>query len=71
MSSKGPSLQHFVTVQMVQLLCRTVKLGWFDHDSHRSIVEDTKAFLEKGTSAHYLLGLRILNTLVQVSGLLV
>lgn len=63
--SKGPGLEHFVIVQMVQLLCRTVKLGWFDHDSHRSIVEDTKKFLEKGTSAHYLLGLRILNTLVQ------
>jgi exportin-7 len=28
-------------------------------------VEETKTFLEKGTSAHYLLGLRILNTLVQ------
>lgn len=41
--SKGPMLQHFVIVQLVQLLCRTVKLGWFDHDSHRSIVDDCKA----------------------------
>lgn len=66
MCSKGPSLQHFVIVQIVQLLCRTVKLGWFDHETHRTIVDDTKrAFLDKGTPAHYLLGLRVLNTLVQ------
>lgn len=64
--SKGESLQHFVVVQIVQLLCRTVKLGWFDHESHRTIVDDTKRlFLEKGMPGHYLLGLRILNTLVQ------
>mmetsp|Transcript_8801 Transcript_8801/g.18815 ORF Transcript_8801/g.18815 Transcript_8801/m.18815 type:complete len:1064 (-) Transcript_8801:979-4170(-) len=65
LDSKGPMLQHFVVVQLVQLLCRTVKLGWSDHDTHRNIVEDCKAFLEKGTSAHYLLALRMLNTLVQ------
>ena len=64
--SKGPVLQHFVVVQLVQLLCRTVKLGWFDHDSHRTIVEDCKTLLDKGSPAHYLLALRILNTLVQV-----
>jgi hypothetical protein len=64
--SKGPSLQHFVAVQIVQLLCRTVKLGWFDHDSHRAIVDDVKRiFLDKGQPGHYLLGLRVLNTLVQ------
>lgn len=51
---------------LVQLLCRTAKLGWFDHDAHRAIVEDAKRFLEKGTPAHYLVGLRILNTIVQV-----
>lgn len=33
--SKGPVLQHFVMVQLVQLLCRTIKLGWFDHEAHR------------------------------------
>ncbi len=64
--SKGPLLQHFVVVQLVQLLCRTVKLGWFDHDSHRSIVDDCKALMDKNSQSHYLLALRILNTLVQV-----
>ncbi len=52
---------------LVTLLCRTAKLGWFDSDTHRAIVDDAKLFLEKGTPAHYLVGLRILNTIVQVS----
>lgn len=55
-----------MVVQLVQLLCRTVKLGWFDHDSHRTIVDDCKVLLEKNSPAHYIMGLRILNTLVMV-----
>ena len=35
---------------LVQLLCRTTKLCWFDDDHFRSIVEDAKAFLAKGSS---------------------
>lgn len=27
---------------LVQLLCRTVKLAWMDHDTHRTIVDDCK-----------------------------
>ena len=34
---------------LVQLLCRTTKLCWFDDDHFRSIVEDAKAFLAKGS----------------------
>jgi len=52
----------------VQLLCRTVKLGWFDSEAHRTIVEDCRQLLERGSPAHYIMGLRILNTLVVVSG---
>ena len=66
--SKGEALQHFVVVQLVQLLCRTVKLGWYDNESQRSIVDDCKLLLEKNSPAHYILGLRILNNLVTVSG---
>ncbi|KAL6753879.1 armadillo-type protein [Haematococcus lacustris] len=65
LDSKGAVLQHFVVVQLVQLLCRTVKLGWFEVDAHKAIVEDCKALMEKGSTPHYLLALRILNTLVQ------
>jgi len=64
--SKGEALQHFVAVQLVQLLCRTVKLGWFDNESHHTIVDDCKLLLEKNSPAHYIMGLRILNNLVVV-----
>jgi hypothetical protein len=31
-----------VSTSLVQLLCRTVKLAWFDSDAATSIVEDCK-----------------------------
>uniref|UniRef100_A0A7S1SV05 Exportin-7/Ran-binding protein 17 TPR repeats domain-containing protein n=1 Tax=Tetraselmis chuii TaxID=63592 RepID=A0A7S1SV05_9CHLO len=64
LDSKGPQLEPYVVTSMVQLLCRTTKLGWFDDDQHRNIVEDSKRFLERGMGPHYLLGLKILNMLV-------
>eukprot|EP00798_Chlamydomonas_sp_ICE-L_P003304 gene3304-13331_t len=64
LDSRGASLQHFVVVQIVQLITRSVKLGWFESETHKSIVDDAQKLIEKGTSAHYLLGLRLLNTLV-------
>ncbi|KAG2485018.1 hypothetical protein HYH03_016221 [Edaphochlamys debaryana] len=65
LDSHCPNLEHFVCSSLVQLLCRTAKLGWFDSDTHRAIVDDAKHFLEKNSPAHYLVGLRILNTIVQ------
>jgi exportin-7 len=61
-------LQPFVVTALVQLLCRTTKLCWFDDDVFKNIVEDAKSFLEQGSTggsqAHYFLGLKILNMLV-------
>ncbi|GFR52397.1 hypothetical protein Agub_g14907, partial [Astrephomene gubernaculifera] len=65
LDSNCATLEHFVSSSLVTLLCRTTKLGWFDADTHRQIVEDAKRFLEKGTPTHYLVGLRILHTIVQ------
>lgn len=69
LDSNCTRLEHFVSVSLVQLLCRTAKLGWFDADTHRQIVEDAKRFLERGAKEpspqHYLVGLRILHTIVQ------
>lgn len=65
--SKGPLLQHFVIVQLVQLLCRTIKLGWMENDAHRAVVDECKALMGRGSAPHYLLALRVLNSLVQVS----
>ena len=64
LDTRGPGLEPYVATSMVQLLCRTTKLGWFDDDQHRNIVEDAKQFLAKGLGPHYLLGLKILNMLV-------
>ncbi len=47
--SRGPSLQPFVVTSLVQLLCRTTKLCWFDDDHFSRIVEDAKRLLEKGS----------------------
>ena len=35
---------------MVQLLCRTTKLCWYDDDAFRTVVDDAKAFLAKGST---------------------
>lgn len=49
LDGKGPALEPFVVVSIVQLVCRMTKLGWFDDDAFRTIVDDGKVFLEKGT----------------------
>ncbi|KAK9853645.1 hypothetical protein WJX84_008704 [Apatococcus fuscideae] len=64
----GPSLEPFVFTSLAQLLCRLTKLNWFQDEQFTRLVDDSRTFLEKGSSGasqgHYLLGLRILNLLV-------
>ena len=48
--SRGPALEGFVVTALIQLLCRTTKLCWFDDDQFRAIVANAKRFLEKGSS---------------------
>lgn len=48
--SRGPQLEQYVTTSLVQLLCRTTKLCWFDDDHFRTIVDDAKTLLAKGSS---------------------
>jgi hypothetical protein len=60
----GPTMEAFVCTSVVQLLCRTVKLAWFDSDAPRAIVDECKALMERGSPGHYLLALKILNMLV-------
>jgi len=64
LANRGPNCQVFVITSLIQLLARTTKLGWFEDDQHRGIVDDTKKFLGMNSLDHYLLGLRILNQLV-------
>jgi hypothetical protein len=62
-------MEHFVLSSLVQLLTRTVKLAWFDSDQAKAIVDECKAFMEKGSPGHYMLGLKILLILVSLLAL--
>eukprot|EP00339_Tiarina_fusa_P025551 CAMPEP_0117081488 /NCGR_PEP_ID=MMETSP0472-20121206/57423_1 /TAXON_ID=693140 ORGANISM="Tiarina fusus, Strain LIS" /NCGR_SAMPLE_ID=MMETSP0472 /ASSEMBLY_ACC=CAM_ASM_000603 /LENGTH=1120 /DNA_ID=CAMNT_0004809417 /DNA_START=198 /DNA_END=3560 /DNA_ORIENTATION=+ len=63
LANKGPSLQDFVTVALIKLVCRITKLGWFDDPVHRDLADDVTKFLQ-ATVDHCILGLKILNQLV-------
>ena len=54
-----------MVTSVVQLLCRTTKLCWYDDDAFRKIVDDSKRFLDKvqasrakPTSLTFIHGLR-------------
>merc|ERR1719443_1459829 len=63
--TKGTGLSSFVSLALVQLLGRITKVSWFEDDRHQATVDDAKKFLEGQSQGHYLLGLRILNHLVE------
>lgn len=48
LDERGPGLEPFVVTSIVQLLCRMTKLGWFEDEMLRPIVDEGKVFLEKG-----------------------
>lgn len=63
LANNGPTLQDFVTLSLIKLVCRITKLGWFDDATHRELTEDVTKFLQ-ATVDHCILGLQILNQLV-------
>ena len=63
LANKGPTLQDFVVVSLIKLVCRITKLGWFDDPVHRELADDVTKFLQ-ATVDHCILGLKILNQLV-------
>ncbi|CAG9462330.1 unnamed protein product [Pedinophyceae sp. YPF-701] len=62
--NKGPTLEAFVLTSLLRLLARVRKLGWFEDDQHRKIVDDARKFKVGGTEAHAGLALRMLATTV-------
>jgi exportin-7 len=60
---QGPTLPDFLTLSLVKLVCRITKLGWFDDPAHREMVDEVTKFLS-ATIGHCILGLKILNLLV-------
>jgi hypothetical protein len=63
LANQGPTLQDFVVVALIKLVCRITKLGWFDDPVHRELADDVTKFLQ-ATVDHCILGLKILNQLV-------
>lgn len=63
LANNGPTLQDFLTLSLIKLVCRITKLGWFDDSSHRELADDVTKFLQ-ATVDHCILGLKILNQLV-------
>ncbi|GMH18647.1 hypothetical protein Nepgr_020488 [Nepenthes gracilis] len=63
LAARGPNLESFVIVSLIQLLCRVTKFSWFDDDKFRELVKDSLIFLNQGKN-HYVIGLKLLNQLV-------
>lgn len=63
LANNGPTLQDFVTLSLIKLVCRITKLGWFDDSTHRELTDDVTKFLQASVD-HCILGLKILNQLV-------
>jgi exportin-7 len=60
---QAPTLQEFVVGSLSKLTCRITKLGWFDCNEHREIIDEITKFLE-ATVEHKIIGLKLLNALV-------
>jgi exportin-7 len=60
---QAPTLQEFVVGSLSKLTCRITKLGWFDCNEHREIIDEITKFLE-ATIEHKIIGLKLLNALV-------
>ncbi|XP_038719138.1 exportin-7-like isoform X2 [Tripterygium wilfordii] len=63
LANRGPDLEHFVVVSIIQLFCRVTKLGWLDDERFREVVNGVMDFLSQAPR-HYAIGLMILNQLV-------
>jgi hypothetical protein len=45
LATKGPSLQNFVCISLIQLVCKITQLGWFDDPQHQELATDVTKFL--------------------------
>jgi exportin-7 len=63
LATRGPGLQDFVVTQLSKLCGRVTKLGWFDAQDFREVLEGVQALLDASLD-HRLLGVRILLSLV-------
>lgn len=64
LATHAHGLTEFVADSLCKLSCRITKLGWFDSNEHREIIEETSKFLQ-ATIDHQLIGIRLLFALVE------
>lgn len=64
LATHAANLDMNVIMRLTILICRITKLGWFDSQEHRQIIEETTKFLE-ATISHHIIGLKILNQLIE------
>ena len=68
LDERGAGLEPYVVTSILQLVCRMMKLGWFEDEAMRGIADEGKLFLEKrsdgGPGVHYFLGLKLLSMAV-------
>mmetsp|Transcript_22699 Transcript_22699/g.32592 ORF Transcript_22699/g.32592 Transcript_22699/m.32592 type:complete len:1112 (+) Transcript_22699:70-3405(+) len=63
LATHAQNLEEFVVNNLCKLLCRITKLGWFDSNEHREIVDEIMKFLDASID-HSLIGLKLCNSLV-------
>ena len=63
LANRGVECEQFVTQSLVQLIARITKMGWFESDEHRNILDEVSKFLH-ATPTHLLIGLRLFSQLV-------
>lgn len=64
-----PDAPHYMVTELCKLVCKIVKLGWFDTDSNdnhvmRDVTEEIQKFLTSADINHRILGVMLLETLV-------
>lgn len=58
-------MERFVVASLIRLLCRIVRIGWFEEPQQRQIVDSCqKLILGAASIEQYLLGVQILNGLI-------
>ena len=63
LANRGVECEQFVTQSLVQLIARITKMGWFESDEHRNILDEVSKFLH-ATPTHLLIGLQLFSQLV-------
>ncbi len=63
LATHAHTLQEFVVGNLTKLCCRVTKLGWFDSPEFREVIDEITKFLD-ATTDHNLIGLKLLNSLV-------